>query len=480
MTTTERRPVRPSPRPRPSTTLQLIARRVHFLAGIVVAPFLAVLCLTGLVYVFSPQIHEGLYSSDLFVAHAGGTPRPVAEQVSSALVAHPESRLKSVITSPDPGRTTRVVLSVPGPAGTPDRTVYVDPYTGYVNGELATVEDRLPANTWLRQLHSNLQLGNAGRLYAEVAASWLPVLVLGGLVLWLGGTRRRRRLREVVLPATKGKTGWQRLRARHGALGLWLVVGLLVTSATGLAMSQFAGGRASSAVDPLHLRAPTLAAAPVAVPADPRPVSVDQVLAVARSAGLTGELRVTVPKTEAMPFTVTELTEGLPIHRGAVAIDPYTATVTEQLDWGDYSVAAKLSTLGTELHTGTLFGLANQIVLTVLALATLVLIGLGYRMWWSRNPYRGRWSSVPKPVWRQLSAPALILILLAVAALAWFLPVFGASLLLFLLADAGIRRYQRSRRTAAPPTQRTTPVPPTVPVAPTIPRSRPRPRHSGK
>lgn len=451
-----RRAVRPAPSPRLATTLQLIARRVHFLAGIVVAPFLAVLCLTGLIYVFSPQIHDNLYQSDLYVNQVEGPPRPVSEQIQAALTAHPESAVKSVITTPEPDRTTRVVLTVPGPAGTPDRTVFVDPYTNYINGELSTVENRLPANTWLRKLHANLHLGRPGQIYAEFTASWLPLIVIGGLLLWLARTRRKRRLREVLLPATRDKKGWPRLRAMHGALGLWLTAGLLVASVTGLAMSQFAGGRADQALDPIHLRAPTLAATPVPVPGRAQPIGVDEALMVAKTAGLSGELSVVPPSGEGIPFTVTEITEGLPIRRGAVAIDPYTAKVTERIGWGDYSMVAKLSTLGTEFHTGSLFGLANQIILAVVAAATIVLIALGYRMWWIHNPYRGRWASLPPPLWRQLARPALIVVLLAVAALSWLLPVFGASLLVLLIVDAIVGRLQRSRRSVpTAPNQRT-------------------------
>ena len=434
---------RPSPSPRLSTVLQLVARRLHFLAGIVIAPFLAVLCLTGLVYVFSPQVHDSLYRTDLHVNEVGDVQRPLAEQIRAALTAHPEATLKSVLTPPAADRTTRVVLSVPGPAGTPDRTVFVDPYTAFINGELTTVENRLPANTWLRQLHGNLQLGPPGRLYAELASSWLPLIVAGGLALWLARTRRKRRLREVLLPSVRDKTGWTRLRAVHGSAGLWLTVGLLLVSVTGLAMTQFAGGRADLAADPIHLRAPVLTAAPVPVPPGAQPVGVDRALAVAQAAGLSGELAVTPPSVPGAPFTVTEISEGLPIHRGAAAIDPYTAKVTEQIDWGDYSPVAKLSTLGTEFHTGTLFGLANQIVLAVLAAAMLVLLALGYRMWWIHNPYRGRWTSLPRPIWRQLAGWPLIAVLLGVALLAWWLPVLGASLPVFLAIDAGLGWFKR-------------------------------------
>ncbi|WP_328611544.1 PepSY domain-containing protein [Amycolatopsis sp. NBC_00345] len=435
--------------PRPNSALQLLARRVHFLAGILVAPFLMVLCLTGLVYVFSPQIHDSLYHSDLHVSRAVGPAHPVSDQVRAALRAHPECTLKSIITAPAPDRTTRVVLSVRGAAG--DRTVFVDPYTNYINGELSTVNNRLPANTWLRDLHSNLQLGPVGRVYAELAASWLPLLVVGGLILWFARTRRKRRLREVLLPVPEGKKGWLRLRSVHGALGLWLAAGLLVAGVTGLSMSQFAGGRGDQTVDPVHLRAPALVAAPVRVLPGVQPIGLDEALDVAESAGLTGELTVT-PAHGATPFTAAETSEGLPMQRDSITIDPYTARVTERIGWRDYSPLAKLSVLGAEFHTGTLFGLANQILLALVAAATLVLIGLGYRMWWIHNPYRPRWSSLPRPVWRQVPRPVLLAVVLGVAAIGWVLPVFAVSLVLFVIFDAvlaGLTR-KRKREPAAP------------------------------
>lgn len=428
------------------TALRLLARRVHFLAGILVAPFLAVLCLTGLVYVFSPQIHDDLYHGDLHVNRASGTPHPVSDLVRAALVAHPEGTVSSVITPAGPDRTVRVVLSVPGPPGTPDRTVFLDPYTGFINGELATVADRLPANTWLRALHSNLQLGEPGRIYAELAASWLPPIVIGGLMLWLARTRRKRRAREVLLPATAGKSGWVRLRGVHGSVGLWLSVGLLVAAVTGLAMSQFAGGRADQRIDPVHLRAPALAAAPVAVPAGVDPIGIDDVIKMAADAGLRGELSVRPPAAPDRPYTVAEMSEGLPVQRDSIAINPYTAAITEHIGWRDYPLPAKLSLLAAEFHTGSLFGLANQIVLALIAAGTLVLIAVGYRMWWIHNPYRGRWASIPRGVWRQGPWPVLLLVTVVAAALGWVLPVFGMSLAVFLVVDIVVGGILRLRK----------------------------------
>ncbi|EGH15542.1 PepSY-associated TM helix, partial [Pseudomonas amygdali pv. morsprunorum str. M302280] len=52
----------------------------------------------------------------------------------------------------------------------------------------------LPLRTWIDQFHRGLLLGDVGRIYSELAASWLWVAALGGLVLW--AVRRRRQSRE--------------------------------------------------------------------------------------------------------------------------------------------------------------------------------------------------------------------------------------------------------------------------------------------
>lgn len=426
-----------------SAALRSLARRVHFLAGILVAPLLLVLCLTGLVYVFSPQIHEGLYASQLYVEEVGEVRRPVAEQVEVALAAHPEAELLSVVPAPAPDRTTRVNLSVPG-SGHPGhaRTVFVDPYTNYISGEMNTEYGRMPANVWLRDLHANLHLGEVGRIYSETAASWLPVLAVAGLVLWMiKQGRRPRTAREFLVPVPRGKGAQMRLRSVHGPLGFWAFALLLVTAATGLMMTPLAGRRLFDA------RAPRLAGTPVDVPVAAKPIDVDAALRVAREHGLGGTLEVTPSAAPGQVFRVAETSPGLPVRRTAVSIDPYTGRVTEHIGWDDYPLLAKVRTLGIDLHTGTLFGLANQILLAVIAVATVVLIIGGYRMWWKRSPYRGQLPPAPLPALRQIPVPLAVVAVLVAVVVGWYLPLFAASLVAFVVVDVAINALRRRRKT---------------------------------
>ena len=296
--------------------LRPLLLRLHFYAGVFVAPFLAVACLTGLAYAFSPQLSDALYTHELLVGPHSGAPRPVDDQIAAALAAHPEGTLSSVTYPGDPDRTTGVVLAVPGLPDEIERTVYVDPYTAQVRGSLDTWYDTPPVQTTLDALHRNLLLGEPGRIYSELAASWLWVLVLGGLALWIGRRRRRARLAETVLPPVGARPGRRRMMGWHAATGVWLAIALLFISATGLTWSSNAGARFQALVEAVKGSTPALAAAPV--PARDAPlVAVQTAVDTAHGAGLSGLLKITVPAEPGAPVTIAENAGTWPVQRDA-------------------------------------------------------------------------------------------------------------------------------------------------------------------
>ena len=181
-----------------------------------------------------------VYADELFVEQVGSAARPLAEQVEAARQAHPEGTVASIIPPLESDQTTRVMFSMPE-LGEKQHTAYIDPYTNEVRGALTTWFNETPLMTWLDDLHRNLHLGTLGRYYSELAASWLWVLVLGGLTLWLNRQWKGRRLRRTVLPDLAATKGVRRTRGWHAAIGVWLAVGLLTLSATGPTWSRYAG-----------------------------------------------------------------------------------------------------------------------------------------------------------------------------------------------------------------------------------------------
>lgn len=457
-----------TPRTSPISVVPLL-RRLHFYAGVLVGPFLVVAAVTGMLYAFAPQIDDVLYGDKLWVEQASGPVRPVSDQVAAAQASLPDGTVTAVQVFDDPEATTRVVFSAPGLAEEYSKTVYVNPYTAEVRGELTTWAGATPAVTWLDQLHRDLHLGLVGNLYSELAASWLWVLSLVGLVLWIARRRTaRRRVRALLVPE-KGAKGVRKSRSWHASIGVWALAGALFLSATGLTWSNYAGENFTAVLTALDAKAPALdtalpGAAPTgtapsehsehtgtagsAAPVDP--ATFDRVLAAGRGAGLDGPVELSPAAAPGTAWSVAQTDQTWPIRQDKAAVDPSTGNVTARADFSDRPFLAQLSSVGILAHMGLLFGLANQIALLLLAAAILTLIFFGYRMWWQRRPTRsdrsapfgtapkrGGWQQLP--LWFVIPAP-LVMIAIGIA-----IPLLGISLVAFLVLD-GVIGLVRARR----------------------------------
>ncbi|CAM03164.1 putative iron-regulated membrane protein [Saccharopolyspora erythraea NRRL 2338] len=421
--------------------------RLHFYAGVLVAPFLVVAALTGLLYVFTPQLEQHVYDHELHVPPAA-TSHPLTAQVEVARAVRPGDSLKSVRPAPTPTDTTQVIFNAPDLPESYRRTVFVDPHTLEVRGVLDTYGSgqALPLRAWVDNLHRGLHLGDAGRLYSELAASWLWVVVLGGLALWIARRRPRRRLRAVLAPEVR-RAGRRGTLSWHGATGVWLALGLLFLSATGLTWSVHAGENIGALRESLSWETPTV---PTELPARSTArgdVGFDRVREAAAEHGITGAVEIAPPE-DGGAYTVQQVQRHWPTQQDSAAVDPASGAVTATLRFADYPLMAKLSRWGIDAHMGLLFGWVNQLVLLVLGLGLTAMVFWGYRMWWLRGPASGFGRLPARGAWRRVPGRVMAPVILVAAFVAYALPVFGASLLLFLAVDAGL--VALARRTADP------------------------------
>ncbi|WP_019806741.1 PepSY-associated TM helix domain-containing protein [Saccharomonospora halophila] len=450
--------------------LRALLLRLHFHAGVFVAPFLVIAALSGLLYVFTPQLDEMVYDDVVHVPDAA-TSLPLAEQVRAGTAARPDDTLMAVRPGTAGTDATQVIFEAPDLPPSYRRTAFVDPHTGDVTGVLETYGSgqALPIRAWVDNLHRGLHLGDAGRLYSELAASWLWVVAAGGAVLWISKRRRRSLLRP-----EPGATGRRKVLSRHGATGLWIALGLVFLSATGLTWSQYAGANIGDVRAALSWETPAVSAelpasagsaapgdagvddgAPAGTGAD---VGWDRVVRTARDHGLGGDIEVLPPDGAGAAYVVQQTGRQWPSQQDSVAIDPANARVVETLRFEDYPLIAKLARWGIDAHMGLLFGWVNQIVLVALGLGLLGVIFWGYRMWWLRRPRRGTRGGFGRPpargAWRRVPGTVLTPLIVVVALIGYFVPLLGVSLLGFLAWDALLGwRARRSggarRRTAS-------------------------------
>ncbi|GGE09059.1 membrane protein [Aureimonas endophytica] len=450
----DQQPVPPDPG---GAAFQTFVARLHLHIGLFVGPFLLVAALTGTLYVLTPQIEDRLYRAEL-TTEAQGPARPLAEQARAARAAvAADLRLVAVRPAPGPGRTTRVLFADPALGPSETRAVFVDPATLVLRGVLVTygTSGILPFRTLLDNLHRSLLLGEFGRAYSELAASWLWVATLGGTLLW--AWRRTGRLAR----RSRGHAGL-RLRHRHGVIGVTLALVLVFLSATGLTWSRWAGAGIDGLRDTLGWTTPTVRltlgtgeAAPgghdhagmaMDGPAGADPAGrLDAVLAAARQAGIDSPLIEIRPPKAGQAWMVREVDRAWPSQVDTIALNPDTLAVTSRADFADFPLVAKLVQWGIAAHMGLLFGLPNQIVLALASLGLIVAILYGYRIWSRGRPAPGAPPRTLAESWLRLRPAARLGTLIAGAALGWCLPALGASLAAFVLIDALRWRLAKAR-----------------------------------
>lgn len=193
----------------------------------------------------------------------------------------------------------------------------------------------------------DLHLGTVGRYYSEIAARWLWVLVVVGLVLWWRRQRGTRTARRLLLPDLAAQQGARRTRRRHAATMVWLAAGLPALFATGLTWSRLAGAHFGEALDALRSGTPGVStslpgasaghhhggAADSQTSKSVDPKAIDRVIDAACRDSLSGPVEIGVPQDNTTAWTVSQTRNLWPVGRDSVAADASTNRVVDRVDF---------------------------------------------------------------------------------------------------------------------------------------------------
>lgn len=215
--------------------------RWHFYAGLLSIPVIVILGLSGIVYLFKPQIDAVVYGPVRDVP-VGETRTSYASQTDAVLKAYPGAVITGLAPPPAADRASEFdVLTESGK----EIRVYVDPYTSKVTG------DRQPSHSLSAialDLHGSLLTsrifepeGKFGDRIIELTASWAVVLVITGIYLWW--PRGRRGFRDALKPRLRAKSSRTRWRDLHAVTGVMFGFVTLFFLITGLAWTGVWGAR---------------------------------------------------------------------------------------------------------------------------------------------------------------------------------------------------------------------------------------------
>lgn len=448
--------------------------RLHFYAGIVVAPFTIFLAITGALYLWKPQYEEWKYHALFNVAvPAGEAPLSADEQFTVAREAFPPFRPNQFIPAFAPGRASQVQFDTPKGK----IAAFLDPYTGELTG---TIDETTRPMNVLHDLHGEMLSGPLGGYVIELAASWAIVLVLSGLYLWW--PRSGFTVWGVLLPRlrAKGRVFWRDI---HAVPAAWLSVGTLFLLVTGLLWSQAGGSwyRTLSAAlgqgtpaesrtgahrseltgwspplrEGLAEKIDALESVPPAgdehhggrlkdgagageyTGPEEGAISLDRVIELAAGRDVPKPYAIALPVGPTGVYSVIS-DRNQALSRTYLHLDQYSGQVLADVRFKDFGYLAQFMLWGIIAHEGQLFGLANQILGSIAAGGVLLLATSGLVMWWQRRPKGGLGAPVattplPRPVvWGTL-------------VLAVFLPLLALSLAALLVFDLVVFRVLRRR-----------------------------------
>jgi uncharacterized iron-regulated membrane protein len=417
--------------------------RWHFYAGLFCIPFVIWLSLTGLIYLWRPQIEAWLDRPYDHLITDGPIASPEA-QVAAALKAVPGTSLSKYILSQSPEQATRILVTGHGET----TRVYVDPRSLQVLNVVS--EEKRPMRL-LFHLHGELLAGAVGSYLVETAACWAVVMILTGLYLWW--PRGHWRLAGVLYPRLQlgSRILWRDL---HASAGIWVSVFALGLILTGLPWAKGWGSYLTEVRQLTGtLRGPvdwTIGGAPPkqdtmagehaghmgagASTALLHPGELTRVIAAVVPLDIAPPVLISPPKREGVAWTVSSDAADRPL-RSDLKIDGATGAVLSQTAFAQRHWIDRTIGYGVAVHEGALFGIGNQILGSLTAVFLVILAVSGAVMWWSRRPIGLLGAPLPR------SQPRFGSVLVAtIIALGVYMPLFGATLILVLIIEMFVLR----------------------------------------
>ncbi len=404
--------------------------RWHFWAGLLSAPFLTLLSLTGAIYVFQEDLNVALRPDLHRVERPGGAEMlPYQTRLESALAhAHASHQWASFARSPSDLRSDEFVFEKESEtAGDHEHLfLYIDPYTaGFLGSQ--RIEDTFFAI--VLKLHRTLLAGSFGRALVEISTSWGIVSLVTGMVLWI--PRGKNKIAGVLtLRLNQGRRVL--LRDLHTVPGFYIGGFAFAIMFTGLLYTQVWG---SAALGGLYLGG-GLPAPYVSPPQSRVPesggsrASLDSVMEEAHRHYRFRHFHLQVPHGPEDPWVISSATHHGDLSEGAIYMDAYTAEPLATIHYPSLSFGAKAFLLFYSIHTGSIFGMATQIAAVASCLAIIAMSVTGAWMWWRRRP-KGRFGAPRKSRSEHVPRVAAVLIVL----LGLVFPMVGITLVLMAVGQ---------------------------------------------
>ena len=416
--------------------------RWHFYAGIIVAPFLMILAITGSIYLFKPQIEQNLYQ-EYYDVTPTGEKISADQQIASVKEAYPEASVVSYRPGEAEDRSSEVGIRLHDES----YTIFMNPYTGEEVGKLNN-SDRIMDR--IEEFHGELMIGTTGDRIVELVTCWAIVLIITGLYLWF--PRKNKGMAGVLYPRIK-KGGKLFRRDLHAVPAFWVTGGMMFLIMTGLPWSGFWGTNFQNIVTNAAMGYPPsiwVGSAPESitktkeiadvpwvaenldVPSsslqDYKPLAIDHLLQIAKREGIDPTYTIYIPQTKEGVYTFSAFPAKAQ-NEITMHIDQYSGAVLADYRYENYHLMGKIIAWGITLHKGNQFGLINQLLGLLICLGILLTAVSGLYLWLKRKPSK-KLGAPSAPSVKTMKGFLVILIVLGL-----LFPLVGVSLIVVWLLD---------------------------------------------
>ena len=402
--------------------------RWHFYAGLIVLPVLALMAITGALYLYKPEVEAMLYPVHV-------TPAPGAPLVPSRLIAAVEQasgqRATQLLHPASAQESWRVTTK-------PENGAHIVHFVDAKDARLLGTMQGGGVMKIVKDLHSLALTGPVGNRLVEVVVGWAIILCITGIYLrW----PRRGSPALAIRGRAAGRLFWRDL---HGTLGFLSAGVILFLAVTGMPWTDVWGSGLRAVVAANQWGRPKMATIPMAAPAQdalpwtlreggmesgaPGDIGVDEVARIAAERGIRHGYQLILPSTPGAPYLVATLVTRADDAR-AITIDAATGAVVQDIDWRMFGPGARAVEWGIATHQGQQYGEVNRLLMLAGCICLLALCFTAPLLWWKRCR-DGRLAPPPPSTPRARRVVAVLMVGLGI-----LFPLTGLSMLAALAGE---------------------------------------------
>lgn len=382
----------------------------HFVGGLILFPVIAILAITGIIYLFKDNYESSKHLS--FKKVEVQNKQKTYQQQWEIAADHWERKINAIVVPTDENAATEFTSGKFGRKS----SLFVNPYTGKVTGEIVTNQTDMYQ---VRKLHGELLMGSFGTKIIELIGSWLIVLIVTGLYLFL--PRRWKdwnKLFRIRFNASKSVI----YRDVHMVGGFWFSAILLIILAGGLPWTDVWGAgfkwvqKQTNTGYPPSWQGKGLTSNAMGS----TPVALDHIVDKVLESELPGEITISLPQSEAGLFSVHNINFADQSSQKAIHYDQYSGEEIASQNWSDVGWLMRARMWAMAFHQGQ-FGWWNWLLVLFTAFG-LLFLSVSAIVAYFLKKQTGEWG-VPSPKSYNVGLPFYA----AVVVLGLFLPLFGLS-----------------------------------------------------